>query len=163
MDYKMELEKSDIYIDIGDFKNLNQLELIKKTQKWKKIYETTMKNDVNYIHRKHLIKYAKLINPDLMFRIDKINDFNGKLRPYKAVINSFWIIYKKFFKNLLENAIKYYLEHKEINKQLSKNKLELHKNKEVKCLCGGKYTLKNKAQHIKTKIHQDHLEELENN
>jgi hypothetical protein len=160
MTLKDELQKSDIYEDIGDFKNLNQLELNKKTQKWKKIYEF-INNDVNYIHRKHLMKYAKKLNPDIMFWEDKIADSNGKLRPTQMTRHDFWISYIKFFKNLLTDSIKYYLDHRDINKQASKDKLEIHKNKEVKCLCGGSYTLKNKAQHFKTKSHQDHLEELE--
>ena len=155
-----ELKKSDIYEDIGDFKNLNQLELNKKIQKWENIYES-INNDVNFLHKKHLMKYAKKIDPNLMFFKDKIADSSGKLRPTQMSRNDFWISYIKFFKNLLTNSNKYYLEQKDIKKQAAKVKLEIHKNKEVKCLCGGSYTLKNKAQHIKTRKHQDHLEELE--
>ena len=104
------------------------------------------------------MKYAKKLNPDIMFWIDRIADTNGKLRPTQMTRPDFWISYSKFFKSLLTDSIKYYLDHKDINKQASKDKLEIHKNTEVKCLCGGNYTLKNKAQHFKTKRHQDHLE-----
>lgn len=158
-----ELQKSDIYQDIGNFENLSQLELIKKTQKWKKIYEHgNIRSDVDWINRKHLMKYAKQINPELMFWMDKRMDSEGKLRPHQRTIPEFFKKYLKFYKNILENAIKYYLKVKEDHKEQFKINHSEHQNQDVKCSCGGKYTLKNKAQHFKTKRHQSHLEESEN-
>lgn len=159
----MELQKSDIYQDIGDFKNLTQLELIKKTQKWKRIFDDDIRSNDSYVQKKHLIKYAKNIKPELMFFVHKLPDEKGKMRPHKLVFIEFVKNYKKFFENLLDNATKYYLDVKDINTKQSKVNHDIYQNKEINCLCGGKYTLKNKAQHIKTRRHQDHIEQLENN
>ena len=56
-------------------------------------------------------------------------------------------------KNKKEYEKKYY----ELNKDTIKDK----KNKKYECECGGKYTYANKAQHLKSKIHQKFISSTE--
>ena len=56
--------------------------------------------------------------------------------------------YKENKGKVLENMKMY----RESNKELLKEKL----NKKVTCECGGRYTVRNKSTHIKTKMHKEY-------
>lgn len=46
--------------------------------------------------------------------------------------------------------------------QDNKEQLNIKRNEKFNCLCGGKYTLRNKKTHFKTKLHNHYLKSLEN-
>lgn len=54
--------------------------------------------------------------------------------------------------NILEQKKSYYQEHKDIILENSKIKID--------CECGGKYTIQNKTNHFKTKLHKNYCQEI---
>jgi len=65
--------------------------------------------------------------------------------------------YKKNKEYLLKESKKRYVINKEKNSEYCKEYYEKHKkklNKNYECECGGKFTYKHKASHLKTKKHQ---------
>ena len=65
-----------------------------------------------------------------------------------------------------ENTKQYRIDNVDKIKQHSidtVDKIRQHKNTKNTCDCGGKYTLSNKSQHIKTKTHQKYIQSLSPN
>jgi hypothetical protein len=67
--------------------------------------------------------------------------------------------YEKNKETILEKVKKYQKKYRNDNKETITQK----QKQKFKCGCGGKYTLQNKAGHLKTKRHQTYLQNLNNN
>jgi hypothetical protein len=167
-DLKLAVSKSDIYQDLDDFKNLNQLELSKKIPKWKKIRdEITHDKDGNLvseavknIYRKdHTMKYCKECDPNTVFFFDTQLDSTNHWRPWRKYSPRFWTEYSAYYKNILLEAEAFYLAKKaEIEEEVKAKKSEALKT-EIECGCGGHYSARNKAKHVATKKHVQWLSE----
>jgi hypothetical protein len=84
--------------------------------------------------------------------------YNCELNDRSAILDV-----EKYKEYLKEYAKKYHQENKEYIKEYKKiwfenNKEEL--NKKFICMCGGKYIKRHKSTHIKTKKHQQYLQNL---
>jgi len=62
--------------------------------------------------------------------------------------------------NIKENEVQYYSNYYKENKQKNKLKIQEYQNTKCNCKCGGKYTLANKARHMRSKTHLTSLELL---
>ena len=130
--------KSEIYKDIGDYKNLSLLALSKKLPYWKKIYY----KECSDIHSKkvHLRNFCRDCDKDIMFIVSKAMTSDGHYKPWIQPNDRFWKSYREQFKKLYFEALEYYTE-------------TSNANEDVSCPCGGHYTRVNKAKHFKTKKH----------
>jgi len=78
--------------------------------------------------------------------------------------------YEKHKEEIIEKSNKYYEEHKHLKEVKERRKLYVANNQEklkyrkerLQCNCGVKYLYPNKAQHEKSKKHQDYLANLNN-
>ena len=136
-----EFQKSEIYKDIGDYKNMTLLALSKKLPFWKNIYKEANGNS-DYIRRKHLKNYCRDCDPDAMFDVQKAvfqNAF-GRYPQEETAKRDFWEFYREQFAALYCEARRHFTETKKANE-------------EVQCSCGGHYQSAHKARHFKTKNH----------
>jgi hypothetical protein len=151
--YKKEFEDSDVFQDIGNFVDMSQLELSKKLPKWKKIYNDENLNGNDWRRIKTLKKYCGDCDVNKMFFKTEYRDSTGHYRDLKQLNNEFWTAYRLSFRNLYEQAYTYFKETKAKNEAESKIKMEIHLKTEITCECGGKYSMRNKQKHLKTKKH----------
>jgi hypothetical protein len=133
-----EFIKSEIYKDIGDYKNLSLLALSKKLPYWKRIYN----KGYNGIYNKHvhLKNFCRDCDKDTMFIVSKLRTADGHYKPWTDINERFWIYYREQSKKLYFEALEYYTD-------------TSNANENVRCPCGGHYTRVNKAKHFKTKKH----------
>jgi hypothetical protein len=131
--------KTEIYKDIGDYKNLSLLALSKKIPYWKRIYNTK-EYQGHYNKIVHLRNYCRDCDKDVIFIVTFLRTFDSHYKPFTDFNLNFWRFYRENFKKLLLEANEYYLE-------TSKSQ------EKVNCPCGGHYTSINKAKHFKTKKH----------
>ncbi len=133
-----EFIKSEIYKDIGDYKNLSLLALSKKLPYWKKVFNKKISSDLDKIY--HLRNYCRDCDKERIFIHSKYRTFDGHYKPWTLPDELFWKYYREQFKNLYLETEKYYLETSKANE-------------EVRCPCGGHYTSSHRAKHFKTKKH----------
>ena len=86
-----------------------------------------------------------------------IDDLHPTLNSHKAYQTAEQL--KEYKKEHYEENREYYKE--KYKKYREENKTKI--NKKCDCECGGKYTQSNNSKHIKTKKHQDYLDNLEKN
>ena len=131
--------KSEIYKDIGDYKNLSLLALSKKLPYWKRIYnEKDCRGHYNKIV--HLRNYCRDCDKDEIFIVTFLRTFDNHYKPFTDFNLIFWKYYRENFRKLILEAWDYYCKTSKANE-------------EVQCPCGGHYTKINKAKHFKTKKH----------
>ena len=136
-----EFQKTEIYKDIGDYKNMTLLALSKKIPHWTIIYNKS-KTTIDLARRYHLKNYCRDCDSDAMFLVQKSNQSNI-FRQYTMDTTSkddFWDFYREEFKKLVNAAFHH----------LNDTKIA---NEKVQCPCGGNYSSINKAKHFKTKKH----------
>jgi len=136
-----EFKKTEIYKDIGDYKNMTQLALSKKIPHWNIIYQKT-RNLYKLQRISYLKNYCRDCDVDIMFLVRK-DIFVNSWRHYpikKTSKDEFWDFYTEQFKILLDDAFDYFMT----------TKID---NEEVQCFCGGHYQATNKGKHYKTKKH----------
>jgi len=131
--------KTEIYKDIGDYKNLSLLALSKKLPYWKRIYSKGAEG--GHLGKvQHLRNYCRDCDKDVIFVIHLQKTFDSHYRPFTDYNERFWIYYREQFKKLYLDAQDHYI-------QTSQDQ------EAVRCDCGGHYTRVNKAKHFKTKKH----------
>jgi hypothetical protein len=131
--------KTEIYKDIGDYKNMSLLALSKKLPYWKRIYnEKNYNGHLTKIH--HLRNYCRDCDKDEIFVITFLRTFDNHYKPFTDFNLSFWKYYRENFKKLYFEAKEYYTETSKANE-------------EVRCFCGGHYTSAHRAKHFKTQKH----------
>ena len=141
-----EFIKSEIFKDIGDYKNMSLLALSKKIPYWRRIYDLkTDKSGVEWGRELkrvyHLRNYCRDCDKNEMFIISRVQTGYGKSTKSRTIANEiFWDLYREQFKILYFEAKDHYL-------QTSKDQ------KNVQCPCGGHYQSTNKAKHFGTKKH----------
>ena len=132
--------RSEIYKDIGDYKNLSLLALSKKLPYWKRIYS----KDVTGLYYKlvHLRNYCRDCDKEVIFVVTlaRTSDDRERYKPFTDINENFWKSYREQYKKLYFEAKEYYSETSKANE-------------DVQCPCGGHYTSVNKAKHFKTKKH----------
>jgi hypothetical protein len=141
-----EFIKSEIFKDIGDYKNMSLLALSKKLPYWLRIInQKTGKSGTDWgpclkqIY--HLRNYCRDCDKNEMFIISRIQTGYGtSTKSYTRVNEIFWNLYVKQYKQLYFEALKHFNETKTANEN-------------VQCPCGGNYSSINKAKHFKTKKH----------
>lgn len=135
-----QFEKSEVYKDIGDYKNMSQLALSKKLPHWKNVF--AKQGTLNYEKMVHLRNYCRDCDADVMFVTKKeIYPNSWRHYPMKTTAeNEFWDFYKEQSRILLTAANKYFTETKTSNEK-------------VQCSCGGHYQATNKAKHFNTRNH----------
>jgi len=129
--------KTEIYKDIGDYKNLSLLALSKKLPYWKRIYNIS-EGHLGKIQ--HLRNYCRDCDKDVIFIVSLLRTFDSHYKPFTDYNLNFWEYYRENFKKLYFEAKEYYSETTKANEN-------------VNCPCGGHYTSINKAKHFKTKKH----------
>lgn len=132
-----EFIKSEIYKDIGDYKNLSLLALSKKLPYWKRVWKV---NNGDYYKIIHLRNYCRDCDKEKMFYIEMFLTGYGNKKPWTKLNERFWDSYREQYKKLYFEAFEYYTETSKANE-------------EVRCPCGGCFTKTNKAKHFKTKKH----------
>jgi hypothetical protein len=142
-----EFIKSEIYKDIGDYKNMSQLALAKKLPYWLKIYNQSGKS-FELLKIYHLRNYCRDCDKEKMFVVERFLTAYGNYKPFTRIIQSFWDSYREQYKKLYFEAVNHY-------KETSKA------NEEVQCPCGGHYKATNKAKHFKTQKHLLYLDKNE--
>lgn len=131
--------KTEIYKDIGDYKNMTLLALSKKLPYWKRIYnEKDYNGDYNKII--HLRNYCRDCDKDIIFINSKYRTFDGHYKPFTVFDKNFWDYYRENFKKLYFEALEYYSETSKAQEK-------------VRCFCGGNYTSSHRAKHFKTQKH----------
>jgi len=130
--------RSEIYKDIGDYKNLSLLALSKKLPYWKKIRN----KEYNGFYYKvvHLRNFCRDCDKDIIFIIRKLQTEDGHYKPFTDYNERFWKSYREQSKKLYFEALEHYTD-------------VSNANENVRCPCGGHYTRVNKAKHFKTKKH----------
>ena len=159
--FKLEFRKSDVYSDLGNYKDLTQLELSKKIPKWQKHLNTDNINSGVWKRRKYLLKYCRKCDHDVMFRSIETEDDNGHLRHMQCAKEDFWIEYVRRLKLLLRLATEHYQSTKILHDAQLKERMILHQNSDINCACGGKYSLRNKQKHLKTQKHVQYCQSCE--
>jgi hypothetical protein len=135
-----EFQKSEIYKDIGDYKNMTLLALSKKLPFWIKKYNEIYDGD--RLKKIHLKNYCRDCSYDAMFRCGKILLPNiwGRYPTKETAKIEFWENYREQFAALYSEAKRHFDSTKTANE-------------EVQCSCGGHYQSAHKAKHFKTKNH----------
>jgi hypothetical protein len=134
-----EFIKSEIYKDIGDYKNMTLLALSKKLPYWLKIYnDKDCRGNYNIVI--HLRNYCRDCDKEKIFIVKMLVTAYGNYKPLTTYNETFWIYYRENFRKLYFEALNHY-------KETSKA------NEEVQCPCGGHYTKAHRAKHFKTKKH----------
>lgn len=131
--------KTEIYKDIGDYKNLSLLALSKKIPYWKRIYNEKDCR-VHYNKIVHLRNYCRDCDKDVIFIVTFLRTFDNHYKPFTDFNLRFWRFYRENFKKLILEAWDYYTETSKANE-------------EVRCFCGGRYTNAHRAKHFKTQRH----------
>jgi len=136
-----EFQKTEIYKDIGNYKNMTLLALSKKLPYWENIYKKANGN-YNYIKKKHLKNYCRDCDADVMFLVQKSDQSNvhRQYTMYTTSKDEFWDFYREQFRILYQAAFYHFNDTKIANE-------------EVQCFCGGHYQATNKGKHYKTKKH----------
>ena len=140
-------EKTDIYHDIGNYKEMNQLELSKKLPKWESLLSKLSIKHYNWAARDHFLNHCLECSASLKSLESK--DY----ALFRVKIHEFMTSYVPLATSLCSQAKTFYLEKKEEVDQALKIKMAQHQKTEVTCKCGGKYSLRNKQKHFKTKKH----------
>jgi hypothetical protein len=159
--FRLEFRKSDVYFDLGNYKDMSQLELSKKIPKWQKHLRLGTVNSGVAKRRKYLLKFCRKCDHGLMFRTIESDDDNGHLRRRQVVKDDFWIEYVRRLKFVLKVANEHYQSTKALHDAQLKERMTLHQNSEVSCECGGKYSLRNKQKHFKTQKHIQYCQSCE--
>jgi hypothetical protein len=136
--FQQQFIRSEIYKDIGDYKNLSLLALSKKLPYWKKIRN----KEYNGVYNKvvHLRNFCRDCDKDIIFVVTLSQTFDGHYKPFTDYNERFWIYYKEQSKKLYVEALEHYTD-------------VSNANENVRCPCGGHYTRVNKGKHFKTKKH----------
>ena len=137
--YEKEFIKTEIYKDIGDYKNMTLLALSKKLPYWKRIYNEKDYNG-HYNKMVHLRNYCRDCDKEKIFIVTFQRTFDNHYKPFTDYKGEFWIYYRDEYRKLYFEAFKFYSEASKANE-------------EVQCPCGGHYTKVNKAKHFKTRRH----------
>lgn len=133
-----EFIKTEIFKDIGDYKNMTLLALSKKIPYWKKVFNKKISSDLDKLY--HLRNYCRDCDKEKIFIHSKYRTFDGHYKPWTLPDGLFWDYYREQFKKLYNEANEYYLE-------TSKSQ------EKVRCFCGGNYTSSHRAKHFKTQKH----------
>ena len=153
-EYQSEFEKTDLYQDIGSYKEMTMLELSKKIPKWKSNFKITFKPIYDTNHKLDMVRYVnkfcKDCDKDQIFEKNICKYINKK---YTYVKWEFVRVYLRLFRNLVLEANEFF-NTKKINQETEfKQRMDQHQKTEVICNCGGKYSLRNKQKHLKTNKH----------
>ena len=163
------VSKTDIFQDLNDYQNMNQLELSKKIPKWKKVRDdmykdgdqvVTSETARNVFRKEHTKKYASEADPNVAFFWDTFKDHTGHNRAWRQYSPRFWKEYSDYYKKILIDAEALYLQRKAEIESETKAKMATHLSEEVVCDCGGHYSVRNKAKHMTTKKHIKYLSEM---
>jgi len=160
--YAEEFLLTEIYYELGNYKEMNQLQLSKSIPKWKKIF-LTERNQTKSIYGKVLFlkKYCGDVDRDIKYITTKLTDSWGKKRDFKKPNIEFYKNILRQHSNLLVNADQYFNE-KKIEKETETNeKMKAHQATEITCECGGKYSMRNKQKHFTTMKHIKYCQTIE--
>jgi hypothetical protein len=148
--YINEFKKTEVFIDLGNYADLSQLELSKKIPKWERILNNKQINNGVYYQTQSRKKYCRDCTESEKFIHSNTYDDNGHKRDFRKPNESFWKAYRHLFRELLKEARNFYEKRKSENKVLMLDKISKHQNTQVICECGGKYTTRNKQTHSTT-------------
>jgi hypothetical protein len=153
MDYKSNVEETDMYLDLVNYKEMSQLELSKKLPKWRKIFNDEKIKGGCYQRKLHLRKYCSNCDDDVIYIHSTILDHTNHNRPFKSYNQLFWNEYRKITRKLILDAEEHYKTQKDLNEMETKAKMVEHQKTDVVCECGGHYSLRNKVKHFSTQKH----------
>ena len=157
-----EFQLTDMFYELGNYKEMNQLQLSKSIPKWKNIYFTERNNRQGIYGKKLFInKYCSDVDEDIRIETTQLIDSWNKKRDFKKPNIPFYNNIIKQFSNLLLDAEKHFNETKiEKEKELN-DKMKIHQATEIICECGGKYSMRNKQKHFKTMKHINYCKPIE--
>lgn len=118
--------------------------------------------------RRYISSYEVVKQPDCVILLVEAKACNDKLEMLRLEAHHM-NNYKCVNKNkpgalLLAGGKKQYMdEYNPLYRQNNLDAIRAKKNKKNECLCGGRYTQQNKAQHEKTALHQLYLRLIEHN
>lgn len=154
------LKRTDLYLDLGNYKEMSQLALSKKIPKWKRIYEDIGKYSSPY-YRFHLKKYCSECDENVIFDFSLMPDGQGRNKPWRSHNKEFWKAFRLDSKRIIDEAEDWYRSQKEILDQALKVKMDKHQSADIRCDCGGHYSVRNKQKHFATKKHILFIQSLE--
>lgn len=153
MEYKSNVEETDMYLDLVNYKEMTQLELSKKLPKWRKVINDEKIKGSSYQRKLHLRKYCSNCDDDVIFNHSTILDQTNHNRPFKSYNQLFWNEYRKITRKLFLDAEEHFTAQKILNETETKAKMVEHQKTDVVCGCGGHYSLRNKVKHFSTQKH----------
>lgn len=149
-----EFQETEMFYELGNYKEMNQLQLSKSIPKWKKIF-LAERNQNQGIYGKLLFirKYCSDVDKEISIDTTQLIDSWKKKRDFNKPNIEFYKNILRQFSNLLLDADQYFNEIKiEKEKELN-DKMKIHQSTEIICDCGGKYSMRNKQKHFKTLKH----------
>lgn len=157
-----EFKQTEMFYELGNYKEMNQLQLSKSIPKWKKIF-LAERNQIRGIYGKLLFirKYCRDVDEDISIDKSYLIDSWNKKRDFKKPNIEFYRNILKQYSNLLVDADQYFNETKiEKEKELN-DKMKAHQATEIICDCGGKYSMRNKQKHFTTLKHIKYCKPIE--
>ena len=152
--YQSEFKQTDLYQDIGSYKDMTLLELSKKLPKWKSNYNNILKPLIDGNNRLAIVRYVnkhcKNCDKNVIFEINQCKHIQRK---YSYVKFDFVRVYRKLLFDLCREATVYFDATRSDHETDMKQRMAAHQKTQITCECGGKYSLRNKQKHIKTSQH----------
>lgn len=163
-----EIRLTEIYADLNTYKDMTQLELSKKIPKWKLVLEKGFPACYSDAERNrqrlaHVKKFCEFADTNITIIKEKwdFKDNWGHSMTRKKINMEFWREYRDYFHSIIANAEDWYNTEKEKHDREHKENMAVHQKTDVKCECGGHYSLRNKVKHCSTKKHLAFLGEPE--
>jgi hypothetical protein len=161
-EYAEEFLLTEMYYELGNYKEMNQLQLSKCIPKWKKIFleERNQKQGI-YGDLLFLKKYCGDVDRDIKYITTQLTDSWNKKRDFKKPNIKFYKNILRQLSNLLVDSEEYFNSIKiEKEKELNE-KMKIHQAIEITCECGGKYSMRNKQKHFATMKHIKYCKPIE--
>ena len=160
--YAEEFQQTEIYYELGNYKEMNQLQLSKSIPKWKKIF-LEERNQHRGIYGKKLFinKYCGDVDEDISIETTQLIDSWNKKRDFKKPNIEFYKNILRQHSNLLVDAEEYFNATKIEKEKETNEKMKVHQATEITCECGGKYSMRNKQKHFKTLKHINYCKPIE--
>jgi len=161
-EYAEEFLLTEIYYELGNYKEMNQLQLSKSIPKWKKIF-LAERNQKQGIYGKLLFlnKYCGDVEKDIRIETSYLIDSWGKKRDFKKPNIKFYKNILRQHSNLILDADQYFNETKIEKEKVLNEKMKVHQATEITCECGGKYSMRNKQKHFATMKHIKYCKPIE--
>jgi len=160
-EYAEEFLLTEMYYELGNYKEMNQLQLSKCIPKWKKIFLEERNKKGIYGKVLFLKKYCDDVDRDIKYITTQLTDSWNKKRDFKEPNIKFYKNILRQHSNLLVDSEEYFNSIKIEKEKVSNEKMKVHQATEITCDCGGKYSMRNKQKHFKTMKHINYCQTIE--